>query len=189
MSQQVSIAKRADPDKGGLFEYFDEVLQRIRDRAHELFQSRGAGENHDWSDWFTAQQELFRVPPGELTESEADYTVRLALPGFSAAQLQVAVDERMLTVHGTSESTQDRTPNDQTMYSEFDHREVFRQFELPVPVSVDEVRAYLQHGMLAIHLPKQAPAAVNAPAAEAVSVPVTESASEAPAKAKAASAG
>ena len=188
MSQQVSIAKRADPDKGGLFQFFDEVVQRIRDRAHELFRSRGAGEDHDWSDWFTAQQELFQVPPGEMTESEADYTVRLALPGFSAAQLQVAVDERMLTVHGRSESSRDRAPNDQTMYSEFDLREVFRQFELPLPVSADEVRAYLQHGMLVIHLPKKAPAVVSAPPAEGTSVPVTEPAAEAPLKAKAAAA-
>lgn len=31
-------------------------------RAYELYEQRGAGEGHDWDDWFQAEQELRQSP-------------------------------------------------------------------------------------------------------------------------------
>ncbi len=155
MSQRIEIATRTDPKHGPLFEFFDGALSRIRDRAHQLFEHRGGEHDQDWGDWFQAQHDLFHVPAGELVETETDYTMKVAVPGFSATQLNVAVDTNMLTVHGEAETnTREPEGDERELYSEFDHRELFRQVELPTAVAPDDVRAYLQDGLLVVHLPK-----------------------------------
>ncbi|MCX6599677.1 MAG: Hsp20 family protein [Acidobacteria bacterium] len=166
MSQRIEIVKRTDPKHGPLFEFFDGALQRIRDRAHQLFEHRGGEHDQDWGDWFQAQHDLFHVPAGELVETETDYTMTIAVPGFSAAQLNVAVDPNMLTVHGEAETnTRETEAGEHELYSEFDHRALFRQVELPTAVAPDDVRAYLQDGLLVVHLPKAKATTVELPVA------------------------
>lgn len=166
MSQHIEIAKRTDPKHGPLFEFFDGALRRIRDRAHQLFEHRGGEHDQDWGDWFQAQHDLFHVPAGELVETGTDYTMKIAVPGFTAAQLNVAVDANMLTVHGEAETnTRETGGKEHELYSEFDHRELFRQVELPTPVAPEDIRAYLQDGLLVVSMPKAKAATADVPVA------------------------
>ena len=41
-------------------EHSPEILERIRARAHELFELRGRQEGHDVDDWLQAESEVIR---------------------------------------------------------------------------------------------------------------------------------
>ena len=49
----------ADPDNGKL--NFRQIEQRIRTRAHEIFQERGGAGNHALDDWLEAKAQVLGV--------------------------------------------------------------------------------------------------------------------------------
>jgi HSP20 family molecular chaperone IbpA len=93
MSKHLVVTKKAgDPASEGLFQSIDAAMESIRRRAYELFHARGGAPASDLDDWFKAERELFEVPPGEMGETANAFVVKVATPGFTADQLDVAVD-------------------------------------------------------------------------------------------------
>lgn len=46
-------------------------LEDVARRAYELYEGRGAGDGHDWDDWFQAEQELRQSPAAVRRHEEA----------------------------------------------------------------------------------------------------------------------
>lgn len=163
MKHTVPVKRAGDPAGRTLFQSIDQALESIRNRAHELFQSRGGAPENALADWFSAERELFAVPPIKLTECDGKYQVTVATPGFTADQLDVAVDDNVITIRGKAEHKQQKT-GEMQIYTEMETKELFRRFGLPGAVDTNHVQADLADGILKVTLPKAA--AASAPAAQ-----------------------
>ncbi len=129
------------------------LLDGVRNRAYELFQRRGSAPGNDMGDWLQAEQEIFQVPRMELAETDGEFQLQLAVPGFEAKDIRVAALPDAVLVEG---ETAHRHSGKQghVRVCEFGERKVFRQIPLPGRVDVDRVSATLDKGVLEIHAGK-----------------------------------
>jgi HSP20 family protein len=144
-----------------VFEEAQRMLQKIEQRAFELYVERGSGVGRALDDWLAAEREL-GWPASEFAEHAHDYTIAVALPGFEPADVGVTATSRELVVHARHRSEQAHSGKQagaKARGSSFSSADVYRRFELPCEVRLDDVKATLKNGMLSIVAPKAIAAA------------------------------
>ena len=72
----------------------------------------------------------------EIARTEAGYTVEMAVPGFKPEEIDIRLEDGLLTVSGKNEK-----------------RTVSRTFSLPEDVDEDRIEAKVEHGMLTLNVP------------------------------------
>jgi len=95
-------------------------------------------------------REGYRNPAVDIVEGDAGLILRADLPGLEQDQLQVGIDQGLLTIEG---GTTGQAEGD-GLYEEFAVAGYYRQFRLPETIDTDKVKAELKHGVLTLHLPK-----------------------------------
>jgi HSP20 family molecular chaperone IbpA len=153
---EIKVQKVADPAKKStlpVFAEMEQVLQRIRARAFELFSARGFAEGHAIEDWLAAEREIC-WPASELAEQEKSFTLSVALPGFEAGDISVTATAHELIVHAKATS-EGRKPEEakkggNVCWSEFRSNDVYRLVELPKDIDPQSASAALQNGVLKI---------------------------------------
>ena len=146
-----------------IFDEFNGITDRIRQRAYELFRTHGLYDGADLDDWLTAEREVC-WPSAELRESEEEFHCSVALAGFEADDLTVTAtpDEIIVKAEQHRESAgpgevEAEAPETETVHwSDFHYENVYRRIGLPVEIDVDAVSAGFKHGMLTITAPKLA---------------------------------
>lgn len=71
----------------------------------------------------------------EITRNETGYTVELPVPGYKPEQIEVTLEDGLLTVKGQSEK-----------------RNFSRTFTMPEDVDEERIEARVEHGMLVLTL-------------------------------------
>jgi HSP20 family protein len=89
--------------------------------------------------------------PLDLSEDENNYIVRASLPGFAPDDVNVEMDENILTITATKEEEE---TNERFHRRERRWGSVQRQIVLPVPVKDERLEAELNEGVLTLKLPK-----------------------------------
>jgi len=130
-----------------------DLLEGVRRRAYELFQRRGGIPGSEITDWLQAENEIFQVPRMDLAETDREYQLNLAVPGYEAKDLRVAALPDSVIVEGEVPH-QHRGIKGNVRICEFGERKVYRQIRLPEPVDVDHVSATLDKGLLEIRATK-----------------------------------
>jgi HSP20 family protein len=149
-----------------LYEYMNELYEKIAKRAFLLFEHDGRTHGHDVQHWMEAEAEFLSPVPLEISETETELTVRAEVPGFTEKEIEIAVEPGRLFITGKAEkNTEDKRKK--TLYSEISSKEVFRSIALPAEIDPDKVTALLKNGVLEISLhkakpTKKAPAAAKA---------------------------
>ena len=93
------------------------------------------------------------TPAIEVAESDADVTVKMAVPGVEKDQISISVDEHMLNVRGeTKKETEEKKKN--YYRQEIRYGSFARAVRLPAEVDAAKTAAELKNGMLKITLPK-----------------------------------
>jgi HSP20 family molecular chaperone IbpA len=90
-------------------QFSDRANDAVARRAYSLFLADGAANGKDLEHWLKAESELLtRIP--DIRESGASYTVTIPVSGFSAAEIDVNVDENaaMIIADKQSEGSKDR---------------------------------------------------------------------------------
>ena len=88
-----------------------------------------------------------RIPRGfSLYENDDDWRLRADLPGFSKADLDIALKDGVLTISASRED------NDEGFTANFT-----RSLRLPGDTATDRITATLENGVLELVLPKQEP--------------------------------
>lgn len=87
---------------------------------------------------------------------ENSYSITLAVAGFSEPELDIQVENGVLTVAGKKEKAEEEK---QYLYQGIATRSFERKFNLADHVKVDEAK--LDHGLLTIHLTKEIPEAMK----------------------------
>lgn len=125
--------------------------------VHHLFPSRWGQRDVDWTEWYEPKLESFDFPPMELHETESDFILTAALPGYESRRLQVTASPFFVTVEGDTETRHEACQGQVYVY-EVNHREMLRQFRLPVRANTQSIRAWLEDGVLTVTAKKAPPA-------------------------------
>jgi HSP20 family protein len=157
---EVETIRPNEFDTPWFFEEIERIMQAIRTRADEMFQSRSLAELRETGGLFSAEQQMFLHPPSELIEQGPEFRLRIAAPGFQADQLLVAVEPDCITVRGEIRSSGEQR-DEEVIFSELRDRELFRRFPLAHPVDPGLVTATLEDGVLTVTLPKAAIALIQ----------------------------
>ena len=89
-------------------------------------------------------------PPVDIYETPEALVLMADLPGVSKENLDVRVQDEMLTIQAKAE---DAVPGD-PIYREFELSSFFRQFELGEEIDTQRINAELKHGVMTLQLPK-----------------------------------
>jgi len=121
-------------------------LLTMRDTMDRLFQENyGAGSGDTW--W----------PRMDVTEDDSSYRVRLAIPGVKPEDVDLRVEQQVLTVRGEIRPETGKE-NQRTLHQEHTFGTFTRSVALPGAVDTEQASAQFEHGMLTVTLPKHAAA-------------------------------
>jgi HSP20 family protein len=98
----------------------------------------------------TRSQEQYVTPPVDIFETGDGLVVKADLPGVAKEDLDVRVENNLLTIRGKPSHVAPGDP----LYREYGLVNFFRQFELNEKVDQSKISAELTHGVLTLTLPK-----------------------------------
>ncbi len=104
-------------------------------------------------DWPRSIDRLFNQPRIDIDEHEDEIVVRAELPGLKKEDIEVDLDDRLLTIYGKREETRERKRG-RAHVSEMHFGSVTRTIPLPCEVDRSKVKAKYRHGVLRLSLPK-----------------------------------
>lgn len=139
-----------------VFAEFEDVMDRIRRRAFELFRHDNSAEDRKLEHWLTAERELC-WPASQLREDDDEYEFKVALAGFDEDDISLTASPHELMVKAKHESKRESDGDDKVRWSHFTGDSVYRRVELPQAIDVSKVDAKLKNGMLKIEAQKVKP--------------------------------
>jgi HSP20 family molecular chaperone IbpA len=98
----------------------------------------------------TRHQERYMAPPVDIYETQDGLVVMADLPGVTQEDLEVRVENNLLTLRGRSRHVAPSEP----IYREHELINFFRQFELGEKIDQGRISAELKYGVLTLTMPK-----------------------------------
>lgn len=95
------------------------------------------------------------MPAANIAESDQEYTIDLAVPGFKKEDFKVKVEKDMLTISAETKSETSEKKKEYTR-KEYNYSSFSRSFRLPDNVKDDAISARYENGILKLNLPKSA---------------------------------
>lgn len=89
----------------------------------------------------------------DVYQTEDGFTIRAAIAGVAAEDIDISVNNDMVTIRGVRRIDDD-VPSNAFLYQECYWGGFSRSIILPAPVDADAVTANLKNGILRVHLPK-----------------------------------
>jgi HSP20 family molecular chaperone IbpA len=149
----VTTVPSADDRSLSVFAEFDEIADRIRDRAFQLFAGRNFEDGHALEDWLAAEHQIC-WPAAEMVEEDDEYEIKVALAGFKPNEIDVTAAPREIIIKAAHESHKKEDDDAVTVFSEFVSNSALRRFELPSDIDTRHVEAEFKNGLLKIEAPK-----------------------------------
>ena len=119
--------------------------------VNQLFDAAFGSRDHAGSP--NRDQVFKRVPRANILEGDKDYQIRMDLPGVKTENLDINLEEQVLTVK--AERSFELPEGYQTRRQELPGKVSFaRSFDLGTAVDADKIGAKLEDGLLLITLPK-----------------------------------
>lgn len=100
----------------------------------------------------TREEGRYVTPPVDIYETAEGLTVVADVPGLAQDQLDVSVDNRVLTIKGRVWS-EPVAAGRTAVLREFEPTGYFRQFTLGEKIDAGRIGAELRHGVLTLRLP------------------------------------
>lgn len=126
-----------------------------------------------WDEAFSARRELDRMldrvvgarardfdgatwaPPVDVRETQDDIRVQVELPGLAPENVDVQLENNVLTISGEKKQSAEEGAEDGTYHLiERRYGRFERSFQVPASVDAGRVSARFDHGVLTVHLPK-----------------------------------
>ncbi len=95
-----------------------------------------------------------QVPAANITEEDDKYHIELAVPGMDKNDLDISVDNGVLTISAEKEE-EDKEEQDKYTRREFSYRTFQRSFTLPENTDEDQISAEYKDGVLNIDIKKK----------------------------------
>lgn len=91
------------------------------------------------------------IPSTNIREDEKQYFIDMAIPGFEKKDLNIDLNENILTV--SSEQSTEKTDEEFKM-REFNYSSFKRSFRLPKEIDANKINAEYNAGVLSVRIPK-----------------------------------
>jgi HSP20 family molecular chaperone IbpA len=152
---QVAVQKihSNETQSSAVIDEMKSLFDRIRERAYELFESRGRTDGSALNDWLAAENDLLMIPESDLVETDGRFEMQVAVSGFDAKDIEVDALPDALIVRAQNTHEHEQT-NGNVQFCEFGQKSLFRRFDLPAPINVDLVNANVDKGSLKVTAPK-----------------------------------
>lgn len=122
-------------------------LDRMSRRLNRFFGESGLSEPEATS-W---------IPAVNVVETNDDLILTADLPGLTEENIEIAFENGVLTIRGQKKDRRDANGEDRRYHvSERWSGSFQRSFTLPRTVSVNDISATFEHGVLRVHMPKAA---------------------------------
>jgi HSP20 family protein len=126
------------------FDRFDRLFDRMISRFFRDLERDFWGLDWRWERWVSAM---------EVSETPDAYIVRVELPGVKTEDIEVTLQDDILTIKGKRERSEEH--KDETVhFVERAYGEFVRSLRIPTDVKVDAIEASYKDGVLEIRLPK-----------------------------------
>ena len=103
--------------------------------------------------WPWGEGERGWAPAVDMVDHKDEIVLRADLPGLTEKDVEVSVQDSMLTITGERKiETEDK--KDDYYYAERSYGRFTRSLTLPAGVDADKVKATFKNGVLEVHLPK-----------------------------------
>lgn len=96
----------------------------------------------------------FWLPTMDLSESEEDFLLTAELPGVDADDIEIDVEDGILTLKGEKREERREQAKDFRLY-EREYGSFQRSLALPGSADTDRASASFENGLLTVHLPKR----------------------------------
>jgi HSP20 family protein len=123
-------------------------LTSLQDQVNRLFEDSFTRERSAHADLATW------APPVDVYETENELVLKADLPGLLNEDIDVRVENNMLTIRGERKFEKD-VNEDNYLRVERAFGPFTRSFSLPNTVSSESVRAEYRHGVLCLHMSKR----------------------------------
>jgi HSP20 family protein len=132
------MARRGEP-----FRAFDDLVSRMFD---DWLSPRLAGEARGWS------------PAVDMVDRKDEIVLRADVPGLEQKDIQVDVENGMLTIRGTRQGEREAKEEDYYCCERW-AGSFSRTIALPSGIEQDKIKATFKNGVLEVHVPKSPTAA------------------------------
>jgi HSP20 family protein len=109
-----------------------------------LFNWHSLGNGQQLTDW---------TPSANISETESEYVIRAELPAIKKEDVQVTVDNGVITIKGErkqqKEEKNEKYHRVESFYGNFE-----RRFSLPDDVNTASIKCDSKEGILTVHIPK-----------------------------------
>lgn len=102
------------------------------------------------ADWLRKQS----MPAVNVKESEKDFEIEVAAPGFSKKDFNVAIEKGVLTISSERKEEKEQKEKNYTR-KEFSYNSFSRSFTLPENVNEEDIRASYMDGILRLNVAKK----------------------------------
>lgn len=112
------------------------------------------------NDWFfdgIGWNRLLTVPPVNITGTEHEYVINLAIPGMSKDDFRIDVDGNVLSISSEKKERKEENEKNYTR-QEYSYSSFRRSFTLPDKVDMEKIDAGYKDGVLSVSLPVKAAA-------------------------------
>ena len=96
------------------------------------------------------------APASEASSDDKVYRIALELPGVAEADIDVSVDDGLVTVKGEKKTEREET-GETWYFSERQFGSFSRSFRLPADADAGKIAADLKDGVLTVSVPKLSP--------------------------------
>ena len=124
----------------------------LRDIMDRMFQNAVVSP----SQWLgTVEGGNLDAPALDVIENENGFVVKAALPGWKPEQVEVSIENGVLTLKGEAKDEQ-AADDEKNHYhrKEIRHRSFQRMLSLPTEVNADKADAEFENGILTLSVPK-----------------------------------
>lgn len=122
-------------------------LENLQDRVNRVFGLT--------TPTFLQDEAMGWMPAVDLKEMDEEYLLTAELPGLEEKDIEVDVDNDVLTLKGEKKTEREETKEGRWHLMERSYGSFERAFTLPRAVNPEAVKAEFTDGILAIHMPKK----------------------------------
>ncbi len=99
------------------------------------------------------REEMTYRPAMDIYETDGEYRIEVEVPGFDPADIELTIDDNMLTVAGRREVERERS-SEESVIRERRMGRFTRSLRLPSDVDPDKAQAKYERGLLKVSVPK-----------------------------------
>jgi HSP20 family protein len=129
-------------------------LVRFSNTFPTLFDHFFENDLFDWSNWNFSSTNT-TLPSVNIKETNDDFEVEVAAPGFSKTDFKIELNHDVLTVSSDKEVKNETKDGQQFTRREFSYQSFSRSFTLPNSADSDKIKALYENGILKIVIPKK----------------------------------